>query len=155
MTYAENTTVSIDRSLDEIRKTLKRYGATSFMFAEGEGKVALLFEMNDRRVQFVVTLPEREDREFTHTPGRGQRRSRDAADKAYDQAVRQRFRALLLVVKAKLESVSSSIETFEEAFLAQIVLPGNMTVGKWLIPQIETAYLDQRMPPLLPAGREN
>ncbi len=152
MPYAGSTTVSVNRSLDEIRSTLKRYGAGSFMFGEESDRIALMFEMEGRRVRFIVELPDRDDREFTHTPGRNQRRMKDAADKAYDQAVRQRFRALLLVVKAKLESVTSHIETFEEAFLAQIMLPDKTTVGQWMIPQIEKAYDNGTMPPLLPAS---
>ena len=45
------------------------------------------------------------------------------------EEVRRRWRALLLVIKAKLESVESGIETFEEAFASQIVLANGQTVG--------------------------
>jgi hypothetical protein len=31
-----------------------------------------------------------------------------------------------------------------------MVLPGGMTVDTWLLPQIKQAYLEQRLPPLLP-----
>ena len=41
---------------------------------------------------------------------------------------RQRARALLLVIKAKLESIDSGVETFEQAFLANIVMSDGATV---------------------------
>ncbi len=71
---------------------------------------------------------------------------------AYEQAGRQRWRALALVIKAKLEAVESGVETFEDAFLSHIVLPGGGTIGRWLKPQLQEAYVGGKMPPLLGAG---
>ena len=65
------------------------------------------------------------------------------------QEERQRWRALVLVIKAKLEAVESGITTFENEFLAHIVLPDNRTVGEWLAPQIDSAYEEGGMPKLL------
>ncbi len=71
---------------------------------------------------------------------------------AYDQACRQRWRALLLVIRAKLEAVTVGISTIETEFLANIVLPDNTTAGEWMLPQIDRAYRTDEMPPLLPAA---
>lgn len=76
----------------------------------------------------------------------------DSLEKAYEQACRQRWRALNLAVKAKLEAVSSGIASFEEEFLAHIVLPNGKTVGNLLVPQLGRAYLENKMPPLLGYG---
>jgi hypothetical protein len=70
----------------------------------------------------------------------------------------QRWRALLLVIKAKLESVESNIETFEHAFLAQIVMPNDQTVSEILNPIIAFAYKSGKMPKQLgpaPPGTED
>jgi hypothetical protein len=77
-------------------------------------------------------------------------RSPDAQRKAYEQAERQRWRALALVIKAKLEAVESGITEFEREFMAHIVLPGGGTVGDWMLPQIEQAYSSGQMPAMLP-----
>ena len=82
------------------------------------------------------------------------KRLNSAAEAAHEQATRQRWRALALSIKAKLESVESGIEQFEEAFMAQIVLPNGKTVGEWVAPQIEASYKSGNMPPMLPAPRE-
>ena len=55
-----------------------------------------------------------------------------------------------MVIKAKLESVESGIETFEQAFLANVVLPGGTTVGDYMTPQIAESYRTGQMPPMLP-----
>lgn len=57
------------------------------------------------RVRFVLPLPDPQDREFTHTPGRQTRRSESKRAEAWEQACRQAWRALALVVKAKLEAI--------------------------------------------------
>lgn len=43
------------------------------------------------------------------------------------------------------------ITEFEEEFLAHIVLPNSNTVGRWMLPQVKSAYDSGNMPPLLPA----
>lgn len=78
------------------------------------------------------------------------RRTADAAEKAHQQAVRQRWRVLALIVKAKLEATETGIITFEEEFLSYIVLPDNSTVGEYMLPQIESAYQNGEMPRMLP-----
>ena len=99
-------------------------------------------------------MPDRSAREFTHTPARGMPRSPEAREAAYNQAVRQRWRALLLVIKAKLEAVDAGISTLEEEFLAATVLPDNRTVGAWLLPQLDRAYASGKLPPMLPSPED-
>ncbi len=78
------------------------------------------------------------------------RRADSVAEKNWEQACRQRWRALALVIKAKLEAVSAGISVFEDEFLANIVLPDGQLVGQWLRPQLAVSYEGGRMPPLLP-----
>lgn len=88
--------------------------------------------------------------EITHTET-GQKRSPSTQETAYDQAVRQKWRALALVIKAKLEAVESGITVFDDEFMAHIALPDGQTVGQFMRPQIVKAYETGSMPPLLPA----
>lgn len=53
---------------------------------------------------------------------------------------RQRGRALLLVIKAKLESIESGVETFEQAFLANVVLANGETVHDRIAGPISDEY---------------
>lgn len=142
MTYAENTTVPVGQSKTEIERTLSRYGASKFFTGWDADQAVIGFSMEDRFVQFHLPMPQRDS--FTRTPG-GQPRHRSAQiDKAWEQAQRSAWRALLLCVKAKLESVESRIETFEEAFLAHIMVAdsngGSTTVGAVMIPKMAESY---------------
>lgn len=150
--YAEETTVSSDKSRSEIERTLARYGADQFMYGWSGDEAVIAFQANGRRIRFRLPLPDRNDREFTHTPERGNARSPAQAEAQYEKAVRQRWRALALVIKAKLEAVEAGITEFEDEFLAHIVLPNGATFGQWARPQLATAYEQGGMPALLPGA---
>ena len=148
--YAENTSVSSEASRGEIERTLQRYGATGFAYG-WEADIAMIgFKMRGRQIKFVLTMPDRSSREFTHTAARNWPREPAAAQAEWEKACRQRWRALALVVKAKLEAVEAGITTFEDEFLAATLLPNGSTVGQWAHEQIEQAYQKNQMPALLP-----
>lgn len=152
--FAENTSVPADRSRAEIERTLQRYGADQFLYGWDADTAVLRFRMHDRQIAFRIAMPDKN--EFALTD-RGRRRVDTQVIAAWEQATRQRWRALALVVKAKLEAVESGITDFESEFLAHIVLPDGNTFGEWAAPQIAAAYDDGAMPKLLlglPAPKE-
>ena len=150
--YAENTTVSMELSRLEIEKILIKYGAINFAYATQAGMSMIGFTMQDRQVKFILPLPRIE--EFDYTPQRRAKRSESSRREAWEQACRQRWRALKLVIQAKLEAVECGISVFEDEFMANIVLPGGQTVGDFMKPQIEQAYLNGQMPAMLPMLEE-
>lgn len=153
-TYAADTSVSSERSRAEIERTLTRWGAAKFMYGWDSGNPASAivgFVIRDRQIRFMLTMPDRNSPEFTmsaHKPPRP--RTPAQREDAYEQAVRQRWRALNLVIKAKLEAVESGISTFDSEFLAQLVLPNGQTVGDAVVPRIIEGIETNRMPALLP-----
>jgi hypothetical protein len=148
--YAENTEVTSDRSRAEVERTLKRYGAVQFAYGWDRAGAVIGFVAHGRQVRFVLPLPDPADREFTHTPAQGAQRSPAQIEAGYERAVRQRWRALALVVKAKLEAVEAGIAVFEDEFLAYTVLPGGETVAQAVGAQIAEAYQTGEVPALLP-----
>jgi hypothetical protein len=131
--YAENTQVSSANSRMEIERILSRYGAIGFMYGwQGENAV-IAFVMNNRHVKFILPMPDKTLKEFTRTPTGRQRKS-NQIEEAFEQAIRQRWRALALVIKAKLEAVETQITCFDDEFMAHIVLPNGNTIGEWLQP---------------------
>jgi len=126
MAYAEKTEVTSEKSRAEIERVIHRYGADSFAYASEPKRAMVGFVMQGRQVRFVLPLPDRAERRFTHHT-RGVRTA-TAAEAEYEQAVRQKWRALTLMVKAKLEAVESGIVTFEQEFFAHTVLPNGKTV---------------------------
>ena len=157
MTYAAQTSVSVEKSKSEIERTLQRYGAKQFIYGWDQAEAVVGFVVGSdeemRQIRFKVKVAAYQD--FLRTPT-GQQRSRAAAEKAWEQAQRQRWRALLLVIKAKLEAVEAGIATFEDEFLAYTMLPSGETVGEWVQPQLAEVYREGVMPGTLrlalPAG---
>jgi hypothetical protein len=120
--YAATTKVPIVQSRNELERTLERYGADQFVYgSDAEGWV-VRFRAHERFVQMRIDKPDDEREQ------------------------RQRWRALNLVVKAKLESIESGLETFEQAFLANVVLPDGSTVGEFIAGDLEEAYSSGLMP---------
>jgi hypothetical protein len=132
MAFAAKTRVPVDQTRAEIERTLMRYGATRFAYLNEAGRAVIMFEANERRIRFQLALPEGENEKVA-------------------QQRRQKWRALLLCIKAKLESVESQIESFEEAFLPHVVMPDGRTVGEHALPMIAQSYERGKMQPLLPA----
>lgn len=145
-TYASQTGVSSEASRAEIERTLRRYKATSFMYGWEETQALVGFVVNDRKIRFLLPMPNPKDRHFTHTPARRTLRSPAEQEKAYEQAVKQRWRALALVIKAKLEAVEAGIVSFDEEFGMHFVLPSGRTVAQEVLPAMVEAYRLGHMP---------
>lgn len=154
MRYAADTSVSSERSQAEIKSTLQRYGASKYAFFEEDSRSAIMFELEDRRLRFDLPLPSRTEDEFIFRYRMGEKTSNvfpiDQQHKKWEQACRQRWRALALAIKAKLEAVESGITTFEDEFLAHIVMPNGMTIGQHITPQIPDLCATGRLPQLMP-----
>jgi hypothetical protein len=148
--YAENTSVPSEKSRGEIERTLTRYGADQFMYGWKDAAAVIAFRAKGRHIRFFLPMPDRMSRTITHTPGRGIARGPAEREAAYEQAVRQRWRALALCIKAKLEAVEAGITDFEDEFMAQIILPNGQSMSEHAKPLIARAYDTGKMPPLLP-----
>lgn len=139
--YAGNTRVTVDRSRGEIEALLQKHGATSTAVFTSPEQAAVCFEMKGRRVLFKLALP---------TTVASKRKLKNPAS-AIAQLHKQRWRSLLLSIKAKLVSVAEGIETFEDSFLAHIVMPDGQSVADHVRPRIAHAYINNKMVPLLPS----
>jgi hypothetical protein len=148
--YAQQTSVSPEKSRNEIEHLLTRYGGEGFAYATQAGRARIEFVLNLRRVRFDLTLPDSDDPKF-YMSEKGRRRDRGSALRVYDQEVRRLWRALVLGVKAKLEMVASGVVAFEEEFLAHFVVNGR-TIGEQMVPQL-AAYDSGKPVLLLEAGR--
>jgi hypothetical protein len=129
VSYAARTSVPATQSRAEIEKLLQRYGADGFAYATQAGRTMIGFSVDGRSVRIELPMPEEGD------PKR-------------EQEIRRRWRALVLVIKAKLEAVSSGISTIEREFLADVVIADGRTVHQALTPALEAGR--GRAPLLLP-----
>jgi len=147
MSYAEGTKVPVERSRAEAEKLLKRAGATKLAFMWEDGQAQLACQLEGLPIVFKVSRVYIDDLKPT-------KRARTGAqlDSALDQEERRRWRALVLILKAKLELIESGQSTAEREFLADIMLPGGRTMGDEMIPKIRKALTEGKMPRLLMPG---
>ncbi len=124
--YAEDTKVPVAQSISEIGRTVARYDGEQFLYAVTDDRLIVGFSKSGRQVRFQV------------------------AQGAGPQDDRRLARALLLVLKAKLEAVASGVAIFEDEFLANIVLPDGKLVSQHARLAIATAYETRETPMLLP-----
>jgi hypothetical protein len=99
MPYARRTKIPVNRTRQEIEQLVKRFGAKGFASGWTDTTARVEFFCQNRHIRLTVAVP----------PSM--------------QAEREQWRALSLLVKAKLVAVDAKIATFEEAFFADIVMP--------------------------------
>jgi hypothetical protein len=144
--YAQNTTVSVEKSQSEVTGILRKYGANRFGTMEDETSAYLMFDFKGLSVQMVVPLPPLS--EFMRTDN-GRTRSASVAEEARAQAIRQRWRALVLAVKAKLEAVSIGISTVEKEFMAFVMMPDGRQLADHVLPVLGEMVKTGKMPLML------
>lgn len=140
--YAAKTDVTVEKSKTQIERLLAEFKADAVMMATNETKSMVVFTMSGRNVKFILPLPQRS--EFSGQWAREQ----------FEQATRTRWRALYLALRAKLEMAATGITTFEDEFLAHIVMPNGETVGEMTRPRIAQAYQSGEVRPLLEGPRQ-
>ncbi len=141
--YAEGTRVAPEKSRADIEKLLIKHGATSLATAwetkNGHAVHAIVCKIANRMVRFRIDPP---------TPDEIKKHRISNVD----NEIRRRWRVLLLVIKAKFELAETGASTIEREFLADTLLPNNVTVGDHFLPQIAESY-DVGSMPLLPGAR--
>lgn len=141
MSYAENTTVSVEKSRAEIDTLLGKHGAShrGIQVNEDLCMAQIAFVIQGRKYRLDVPLP-KEDKRHPR--------------KRYEQSCRSRWRAILLMLKAKLELVEIGVSSVEREFLADMVLADGQTMHLAVAEAIKRG-LDSGTAPILalPGGQ--
>ena len=138
MSYAQHTSIPAGTTKGQIEVMLVRRGATGFISGWKDNNAFIAFEFKGRAIRFLLPLPNRTNNLYTHSAN-GKLRSIDAQNTAWNQACNARWRALYLVLKAKLEAIDTSIVSLEDEFLSHIQLPTGLTIGETIIPQLKAS----------------
>ncbi len=146
--YAEGTTVAVEQTRIEIEQMLLKHGATGFMNGYSQSQGAMIIcEMDGLRLKFDIPMPTEAD---VKSPGR---RTAAQLKGAMDREWKRRWRALHLIVKAKLEVTATGERTLEHEFMADVLLPDNITtVGQAIAGKLRLAAAGGELPGLLQLG---
>lgn len=148
--YATQTSVSVERSKAEIETVLTKYGASEFVYGMNQSGAMVGFKIGRMVVKIMLPLPPKNDPKFQPKRMRFGTNRAEKVHQNWEQACRARWRALLLVIRAKLEACELKISTLEREFLTDILLPNGQTVGEWTHPQLMSQTGE--MPKLLPGS---
>lgn len=138
--YAAETGVPVERSKQQLEQLLRAHDADGYHAGWDATRDVVEFLWKGNQIRFELPRPTKKDHQYT--PG-GLWRSEKQVVLAMQQADRQRWRALYLVIRAKLEAVEAGIAIFEQEFLSFIVVPGrNQTIGEIMVPRIKAGEMD-------------
>lgn len=123
--YAKGTEVPIEKTKAEIDTLLGRHGAAQrgVLHDEERGLACVVFSLRSLRYKIEVPLP------TAREASAAAQRTRRTERAQLEQMVRERWRGLLLLLKAKLEIVRMGASTFEREFLADLILPNGDSAG--------------------------
>jgi hypothetical protein len=114
--FAARTRVPIENTKTDIERLVKKFGAKGFSSGWQNDRARVEFLLGDRHIRFTVMV---------------------AGDA---QSARQRWRALLLMIKARFAAIEAKIVTTEQAFVGDIVTPDGRTVYEAIREPIALAY---------------
>lgn len=130
MSYAEGTEVPVSRTRGHIEELLAQHHADSvgIITESSPPRATVAFRIQGWGVRMRIAVPPPESFATAKVRGRDRKTTPEQRQRLAEQAARERWRALFLTLKAKLVSVETGVETFEEAFLPHLVLTGGTTV---------------------------
>ena len=151
MSYASGTGVSIERSRAELEALLSRHGATAFSYARSEtlGKVGIQFELKGYLVRYEIAIPTAKDADM-RLSSMGRLRTPKQIENAVAKELRRRWRALVLIVRAKLVAIEDGISTMEREFMPSFVLPDDRTLEEVLAPNLQKMVGSGEISALMP-----
>ena len=123
--YAEGTTVTVESSRGEITGILAKHGVLEMGWQTGPEGDRLLFKLAGRSYLFDIRKPTRSEVQRLYPNARD-------LDAKLAAEWRRRWRAHVLLIKAKLEFASGGDTTAEREFMPYLLVPGGATLAEWL-----------------------
>lgn len=127
--YAETTSVSVEKSRAELDTLLGKHGAQQRGILTDETKncAVVMFGMHGQKYHIEVPLPPRVAPPLSAQPKGWVHWNEDTKSayiyRAHEQACRARWRAIVMLVRAKLEAVRIGLSSVEREFLSDLMLP--------------------------------
>ncbi|HEV2036914.1 MAG TPA: hypothetical protein VGU71_22410 [Candidatus Dormibacteraeota bacterium] len=146
--YAEDTEVPVASSQADLQRLVIRAGADQCAVAWDQTQgAAVRFRLAGRYAQLHVPPPTGKKLAELRL-----RRPRTDDREIADQEERRCWRALLLLVKAKLEAIESGITTAEREFMPDLLLADGRRLEQWAAPELAAMYETGSLPALPAIG---
>lgn len=123
--YAEGTTVPVESSRGEISGILARHGVARMGWQTGPEGDELLFELSGRSYRFLIPKPTMPEVRALYPNARDH-------DAKWHAEWRRRWRANVLLIKAKLEFASGGDTSLEREFMPYMLTAGGETLAEFI-----------------------
>lgn len=149
--YAQGTEVPIEKSMMEIRATVRdRYGATGFQIIEEGNAAGIGFVFRGRAVRIAMRMPDPGEERFKVTESGRERTSETAIRDAWLSECRRIWRVLAIAVKAKMELVENG-QPFEAEFMPYLLASDGRTIAEHKLSDLIRVLDSNGQPALLPS----
>jgi hypothetical protein len=124
--FAEGTTVTVHSSRGEITGILAKHGVDTMAWGSSPSGDQLQFELDGCKFRFTIPRPTQAEvyRLFPN--------SRRSVEELIEAEWRRRWRAHVLLIKAKLEFASGGDTTVAREFMPYLLVGGGGTLADWL-----------------------
>jgi hypothetical protein len=126
--YAEGTTVAVEASQAELVRILRKHGVERQAWAHGPEGAALQFEAAGRRYQMRIERPDPNQ----YPEHRGGNQAGRSQWTMREREWMRRWRAIVLLLKAKLEFADGETTTLERELLPYLLLPGERNLAEFM-----------------------
>lgn len=127
--YAEGTKVSVESSRGDISGILTRYGVQRMGWQTGPDGDELLFELKGNNYRFRIARPTLDEVKKAYVDAGGRWNLVYDHQAKVDAEWRRRWRANVLLIKAKLEFADGGDTTLEREFMPYLLVDGRRTLG--------------------------
>jgi hypothetical protein len=124
--FAEGTTVTVQSSRGEITGILSKHGVDTMAWGSSPSGDQLQFELDGCKFRFTIPRPTQAEA-YRLFPN-----SRRSVEDLLEAEWRRRWRAHVLLIKAKLEFASGGDTTIEREFMPYMLVGGNRTLADWI-----------------------
>jgi len=140
--YAWGTTVPAENSKAQIEQLLDAHGATEFAVYRSAKVTLVIYRLRGFMVRHKVPLPLKAE-----LPPARRKRTKQEIESLLAGENRRRWRALLLIIKGRLEiAVGGDDNAYMAQFLSDTLLPDGQTVAESFMPKLWLSYNDGHMP---------
>lgn len=132
--YAEGTRVSVIDSRGEITGILAKHGVTRMAWGTAPEGDELQFELGGHRFRFDIPRPTVEEVRAAYLASGRTEWGWGQTDQVaqMDAEWRRRWRANVLLLKAKLEFIEGGDTTLEREFMPYMLTASGETLGDWI-----------------------
>lgn len=127
MSYAKNTSVPVERSMNQVRVLLQKEGADGVAIAETKSMAMVQFIFEGKGYKFKIKYPTDSDTTMRYT-SKGSERTFNQVETEIDKEKRRLWRAMCLYIKAALEAHQNGLVDIKRSMMGNLILPSGETM---------------------------